>query len=65
MGFELYGSETTGLDFTALDAMIIPCASKVTLYDGSVVGGDEDCEWDIQKVKNYMGSAFNMLSYFN
>ena len=31
MGFDLTGSESTGLDFTALDAMIIPCASKVTL----------------------------------
>ena len=64
-GFELHGTETSGMAFTALDPMIVPCASKITLYDGSVVGGEEDCEWDQQKVKNYMGSAFMMLSFYN
>ena len=27
MGFELYGSESQGVDFTALDPMLVPCAS--------------------------------------
>ena len=59
------GSEVGGVDFTTLDPMIIPCASQVTLFDGSVVGADDDCVWDKDAVMNYMGSAFNLLSYYN
>lgn len=63
--FELYGTETAGVDYTALDVMIVPCASKITLYDGSVVGGDEDCAWEKEDVQSYLGAAFNMLMYHN
>ena len=45
--------------------MVIPCASRVTFFDGSVVGADDDCVWDKDAVMNYMGSAFNLLSYYN
>ena len=45
--------------------MIIPCASKVTLYDGSVVGGDESCVWDEKEVENYLGNAILFISYQN
>ena len=55
----------SGVDFTALDPMIVPCASKITLHDGSVVGGDESCVWDKQEVQNYMASAFSLLSFVN
>ena len=46
LGLELYGSETLGIDFNALDLMIIPCASRITLHDGREIGGDDDCIWD-------------------
>lgn len=55
----------SGLDYTALDTMIIPCASKITLHDGSVVGGDESCVWDKKDVEAYMGTAFNIVSLQN
>ena len=43
MDFDLYGSEESGVDFTALEVMLIPCASKLTIFDGSVIGGDDNC----------------------
>ena len=33
--FDLFGAESSGLDFTALDPSFIPCASRITLYDGT------------------------------
>ena len=32
---KLYGSEIQGLDFAVADPSIFPCASRVTLQDGS------------------------------
>ena len=61
----MLGAEKDGVEFISFDAMIIPCASRVELFDGSVVGGDDDCIWDKDTVLNHMGSAFNLLSYYN
>ena len=63
--FYLKGSEVSGSDFANFDAMIIPCASRITMFDGSVIGGDDDCIWDKDAVLDYMGSGFNLLSYYN
>ena len=41
MGFELYGSEASGVDFSALDPMLIPCASRITLYNNTTIGAEE------------------------
>ena len=65
MGFKVHGTEASGVDYAAIDPMIVPCASKITLHDGSVVGGDDSCVWDKQEVQNYMGDAFNMFSFVN
>ena len=46
MGFELYSSEQSGVDFSALDPMLVPCASRIELFDGSEIGGEDDCVWD-------------------
>ena len=59
------GSETGAVDFTAIDPMLIPCASRVTLFDGSVIGGEEDCVWEQNKMKEHLGDSFNMLFYHN
>ena len=42
----LQGSWKDGQSYKVFDAMLIPCATKVQLFDGSFVGGDEDCVWD-------------------
>ena len=65
MGFELYGSEASGVDFSALDPMLIPCASRITLYDNTTIGAEDNCVWDHEKMPAYMGKAFNMLSLHN
>ena len=46
LGFELYGAEKDGVDFTALDPMLLPCASRITLFDGSEIGAEENCVWN-------------------
>ena len=63
--FTLYGTESSGIDHIAIDIILVPCASRVTLYDGSVVGGDDSCVWDKDEVRNYMGQTFSLLAYHN
>ena len=58
MEFDLKGSERTGTNFTAIDPMLVPCASSITLYDGSVLGGHDDCVWDKDEVEKYMSASF-------
>ena len=66
LAFSLIGSEKTGLDFKALDPMLIPCGSEVKLHDGSTVGGkDDDCIWGREEMKNYMSAGFNLYTYQN
>ena len=57
MDYDLRGSETSGTSFTALDPMLVPCASRITLFDGSVLGGHDDCVWDKDAVEKYMSSS--------
>ena len=44
---------------------LVPCASELKSYDGSVVGGDDDCVWDHDAVKSYIGSSYKILVYHN
>ena len=44
--FSLYGTWTSGDDYQALDINILPCGLHITLFDGSVDKGNEDCNWD-------------------
>ena len=48
-----------------MDPTLTPCASEVTLHDGSIVGGRDECEWDKEEVMKKMGSAYNFMTYFN
>ena len=45
MEFDIYGTWVVG-KYTAIDVMLVPCASNVTAYDGSMIGDAEDCVWD-------------------
>ena len=45
--------------------MLVPCASVITLYDGSKIGGGEECVWNKQEVSKFIGKTFNLLHYFN
>ena len=62
--FDLTGTEQ-GVDFAALDPMLIPCASRITLFDGSVIGGDDECVWEQSKINEFMDGAFNFIAYYN
>ena len=46
--FEFQGSSWAGNEYKLVEILMIPCASKITIHDGSEVGGDESCEWDKQ-----------------
>ena len=43
----------------------MPCASKVTAFDGSVLGGGESCITDEKEVKEYLGEAIDLLVLYN
>merc|ERR1711893_232773 len=42
----LFGSWHTRDDFTSIEFAYFPCASLITLYDGSTQGGHEGCVWN-------------------
>ena len=46
MDFELSGSEASGADYSGLDHMLVPCASRIKLFDGSEIGAEDNCIWD-------------------
>ena len=44
--FDLFGAQLTGNDYTAIDFMLVPCASRFVMFDGSEIGGEDFCVWD-------------------
>ena len=61
--YVLHGSYTIGKDYQGLSIILIPCASRITIFDGSVIGGDDSCAWDQQEVRDYLGDAFYIKVY--
>ena len=43
---DLFGTWTRDSDYTALEVLLMPCASKWTDIYGIDHGGHEDCVWD-------------------
>ena len=62
---QLNGSWRTDEFFGAIEAAVFTCASQVTLFDGSIQGGSEDCEWDKDKVLEYLGSGASLVTFYN
>ena len=62
---DLYGSWKSGEAYSAVDVQLVPCASRITLFDGSELGADESCEWDQMKVQAYLGAYFDIIVYHN
>ena len=62
---DLYGTWKSGEAFGAIDVALVPCASRITLFDGSELGADQSCEWDQTKVQEYLGAYFFMDVYYN
>ena len=62
---DLYGSYNTGKAYSAIDVKLVPCASRITLFDGSELGADQSCEWDQTKVQAYLGAYFDIIIYHN
>ena len=53
---KVYGSwRNPATDYSYVDVMLVPCATT----------GEESCEWDKTKVKEYLGSPWNMIVYHN
>ena len=44
---------------------LLPCASKYTAIDGTVHGGGDDCNWDFDKHREYMGTQFSIVALYN
>ena len=63
--FSLQGSLDLGNISNYLDVQMVACASEYTLFDGSVIGADEDCEWDKNEMLEYLGPSFYFTFYHN
>ena len=60
---DLYGTYNSGEAYSGIDVGLFPCASRITLFDGSELGADQSCEWNQTKVQEYLGRAFYMDVY--
>ena len=63
--FPLQDTWQSGNDYSAIDVALRPCATRVTLWDGSETGGDDSCTWDETEVKEYIGPTFDFVMYHN
>ena len=61
----MFGSSYTGNDFRAIDVEVLACASRIQLHNGSYVGGDESCVWELKEVEAHLGAAFYLKFYKN
>ena len=63
--FKLFGDWQVPGDYNAANIRLIPCATQFESYDGSILGGEDDCVWDEEEVKSYIGPSFKILVYHN
>ena len=63
--FDIYGTWRTDEYFSALEIRMLPCATQVTAFDGSLLGGDQSCIYDKEEVLEYLGSAIDLLVLAN
>ena len=63
LDLSLRGREYTGT-FNAIEVMIVPCATKLTLMGGKEDRIPEDCESDKQVTIDWLES-FNIVTYYN
>ena len=64
MGIEFFGSWQNDINLEGIAFFLAPCASRITLFDGSTSGAEETCIWDQQKVEAKY-KAYNMVIYRN
>ena len=62
---DLYGSWRSDDNWTALEFGLYPCATRLELFDGSVQGGGDDCEWDKKAVAEYLGNGVSIHMLLN
>ena len=62
---ELYGYWRSDDSYTALEPMLLPCATQIEYVDGTLGGGHDDCEWDQTKVQEYLNKAPSALILYN
>ena len=54
-----------GGKYQALEFGIYPCATRFTKSDGTQFGGGNECVWDKSEMMEYLGSAINLMAYYN
>ena len=64
-GHEIWGTWTNGKSYGAMDIMAVPCGYQYTAYDGTVERGREDCNWDKEKLIEYLGASDYLNIYSN
>ena len=63
--FSLHGDRWSGQSYSSIDIMLVPCATQFRAYDGSTFGGGDECEWDKEKVVDYLGDQINLITIYN
>ena len=63
--FDLKGSWLTSDKYTTYDIWLTSCSSYYKLYDGSEQGGEDDCVWDLEEVRDYLGNGFFLSIFHN
>ena len=62
---DIHGSWRTDDTYTAFEIGLFACATRIEMADGSSSGGHDECEWDHQKVREYLGMSPTAIILYN
>ena len=62
--WNLRGTWETSENYALIDYMVMPCASKVELFDGRVIGGGKECKGK-KETQEYLDTLFNIEVLYN
>ena len=63
--FKLFGDRWSGQSYSSIDVMFLPCATRLEAFDGSTLGGGDDCVWDKNEVVEYLGEQLSIVTVYN
>ena len=65
LNIDINGSWKTDPNYQAIFPRLISCASEITAFDGSTLGGYDGCITDEKVVKDWLGATIDLIVLTN
>ena len=65
LDLKIHGSFRSDTSYSAIELLLLPCATRVKTSDDVTIGGDDICVWDQKEAATYMGDALSMKILHN